>query len=340
MPDLPERPTVLNSKNISPSTIEYPSHRSPYQHLIDHFPDVLFRYKVQLPAGFDYINPAMIGMTGISPEDCIHDPSFFFDRVHPQDRPLLEDCLIKLKCIDPLVIRWLKKDGTLVWTELRSIPVIDPAGKIVAIEGIVRDLSHPPSPLQDVQSKNSIVPHLIALGKALEKPASLYELAEIIGTSVQQLCSADAGILLKLSPNHQALCLWADGIGDNRVKVTAQKVYLALKDNPVDPTHLWFIKDPEDESGQFCSMIVCPLVYEKKLLGGLACFQMHKRTIEDQELKSIEAFAAPGSHGTGERPARSPAAGNLPANCLSLDKNHEGQGRLYLRPLPPISRLG
>jgi signal transduction histidine kinase len=39
------------------------------------------------------------------------------------------------------MLRWIARDGSTVWTEHRTTPVLDDAGDLVAIEGIVRDVT-------------------------------------------------------------------------------------------------------------------------------------------------------------------------------------------------------
>ncbi len=42
-----------------------------------------------------------------------------------------------------LPLRWVRKDGTTIWTEQRNVPVYDEAGELVAIEGIAREIDDP-----------------------------------------------------------------------------------------------------------------------------------------------------------------------------------------------------
>jgi len=267
-------------------------HSNPFQHLVDHFPDILYRYRVLTPVGFEFINPVITEITGHQPEDFIKTPTLIFEQVHPEDRSLLEDCLSGMGSSGSIEIRWTGKDGEPVWTEHRSIQVIDVDGNLCAVEGIIRDITQMKQSRDgEVSSKFAIVAHLITLGKALNKPASLYELAEIIGIAVKHLCQAEAGILIKFTPNHQVQCLWSTGLEDSQVGTTAQQVYLALKERPTTRQDFVLVKDPQDETGHFQSMIICPLVHEHGLLGGLACFSLQPNAWSEQDLDPIEAFA-------------------------------------------------
>jgi len=101
--------------------------------------DLVYRYRVLPTPGFEYISPSATGMTGFTPEEHYADPYLGVNRVHPEDRHLLEGP--RRFSDEPLVLRWYRKDGTLVWTEQHNKPVYDGAGNVVAIEGIAWDIT-------------------------------------------------------------------------------------------------------------------------------------------------------------------------------------------------------
>lgn len=42
---------------------------------------------------------------------------------------------------DPLILRWIRKDGAVIWIEQCNVPIYDEAGNIIAIEGVARDIT-------------------------------------------------------------------------------------------------------------------------------------------------------------------------------------------------------
>ena len=42
---------------------------------------------------------------------------------------------------EPVVLRWIRKNGQIIWTEQRNVPIYDEAGNLAAIEGIARDIT-------------------------------------------------------------------------------------------------------------------------------------------------------------------------------------------------------
>ena len=105
----------------------------------DYARDLVYRVRVHPTQGFEYVSPSSTAITGYSPEEHYADPDLGFKRVHPEDRHLLENS--KRSPEAPLVLRWYRKDGGLIWTEQRNRPIYDKAGNVIAIEGIARDIT-------------------------------------------------------------------------------------------------------------------------------------------------------------------------------------------------------
>lgn len=113
-----------------------------FRRLAEHAPDVIFRYRVVRPCGFEYLSPAVTTLTGYRPDELYANPDLLFSLLHPEDRPTMQQLL----CLgrgagQPLVLRWIHQDGTTRWTEQRTVPVHKDNGNLIAIEGIVRDVT-------------------------------------------------------------------------------------------------------------------------------------------------------------------------------------------------------
>jgi PAS domain S-box-containing protein len=105
----------------------------------DNARDFIYRYRFRPTQGFEYVSPSSTAITGYSPEEHYADPNLDLRRVHPEDRHLLEGSTRSPE--KPLVLRWYRKDGALIWTEQRNKPIYDGAGNVIAIEGIARDVT-------------------------------------------------------------------------------------------------------------------------------------------------------------------------------------------------------
>ena len=120
-----------------------PQHEGRFLQLAENASDIIFRFRYKPTRAIEYVNPALTAITGYTPEEAYANPDLARVIVHPDDRPLVEAAA---KCQPGLMrasltFRLVRKDGAAVWVERRVFPVTDTAGEIVAIEGIVRDIT-------------------------------------------------------------------------------------------------------------------------------------------------------------------------------------------------------
>jgi len=94
-----------------------PSHRDDERFRLhaDNARDLVYRYRFHLKPGFEYMSLSSTAMTGYTTEEHYADPNLGLERVHPEDRNLLENAVRSSE--EPLVLRWYRKDGALIWTE-------------------------------------------------------------------------------------------------------------------------------------------------------------------------------------------------------------------------------
>jgi PAS domain S-box-containing protein len=105
--------------------------------LAEHAKDIIFRYRLAPEPGMEYLSPAVESVIGSGPEQFYADPELLFRLLEPQDRALLEQ---SWRSGQPgtLTVRWRTPGGT-VWTEQRAVAITDDAGRVLAVEGILRD---------------------------------------------------------------------------------------------------------------------------------------------------------------------------------------------------------
>ncbi len=111
-----------------------------FRRLAENAKDLIYRYRFTPERGFEYVSPSATPITGFTPEEHYADPDLGFKIVLAEDRPLLESATSG-NFDNPVVLRWRKKDGSIIWTEQINVPVYDQAGNLVAIEGIARDIT-------------------------------------------------------------------------------------------------------------------------------------------------------------------------------------------------------
>ncbi|MEM2891607.1 MAG: PAS domain S-box protein [Thermoplasmata archaeon] len=104
--------------------------------------DLVFRYRFKPNPGFEYVSPSATEITGYTPEEHYADPQLGLKIVHPDDRALLEAMLRPpFDTSKPIAIRWIRKDGKVIWTEMQLTPDLDPSGEVVALNGVSRDVT-------------------------------------------------------------------------------------------------------------------------------------------------------------------------------------------------------
>jgi two-component system, cell cycle sensor histidine kinase and response regulator CckA len=111
-----------------------------FRRLADNAQDIVYRYRLAPTRGFEYVSPASTAMTGFTPEDHYADPDLGWKLVHPDDRHLVEEAA-GASGQGPVTLRWIRKDGTEIWTEQRNTVIRDEHGTPVAVEGIARDVT-------------------------------------------------------------------------------------------------------------------------------------------------------------------------------------------------------
>ena len=112
--------------------------------LAERSPDVVVLTRMLPEPRLEYISPSIGNLVGYSAEELLHaeDRASVWAIIHPEDLQKSREYIANpLAAEQPLVVRWFHKDGSVVWTEQRFTPIFD-NGVLVAIEGVIRDVTH------------------------------------------------------------------------------------------------------------------------------------------------------------------------------------------------------
>jgi PAS domain S-box-containing protein len=112
-----------------------------FRRLAENAPVIIYRLRLDPGPAFEYMSPAALAVTGYAPEEFYADPELVLRITHPEDRERLARLLRGELTAQAVEIRSLRKDGTLVWKEHRANAVRDAAGRVVALEGLVVDVT-------------------------------------------------------------------------------------------------------------------------------------------------------------------------------------------------------
>lgn len=140
-----------------------------FRRLADNAPDVIYRFRLGANYGYEYISPATTRFFGYTPGEFYGDRDLGRKIIHPDDRRTLAN-IMRGRTPATVEMRWIRKDGTIVWTEQRNVPVFDANGKRIAIEGIARDITARKQAEQELRLLQTIA---LAVSEAEDMEAGL-----------------------------------------------------------------------------------------------------------------------------------------------------------------------
>lgn len=163
-----------------------------FRRLAENAQDLIYRYEFAPQRRFAYVSPAATAVTGYTPAEHYADPELGFKLVHPDDRPLLEAAgQGKNVPGQPLTLRWVRKDGQIIWTEQRNGPVFNEAGELIAIEGIVRDITARKQHERELEA-------IAAVSAALRMAHTRVEMLPVILDQLLALLEVEGVVLARL----------------------------------------------------------------------------------------------------------------------------------------------
>jgi PAS domain S-box-containing protein len=114
-----------------------------FRQLADRSPDALFRTRLHPEPRLEYISSSVEAISGYTADELVNgDRSTAWNVIHPEDREKARAFLSEPDNLPyPLVLRWIHKSGSVVWTEQHVTPVLDAEGQWVAYQGVIRDVT-------------------------------------------------------------------------------------------------------------------------------------------------------------------------------------------------------
>jgi len=216
--------------------------------------DMIYRYRVQPAFGMDYLSPAATAMTGHAPEEFSADPELPFRIIHPDDRAKAQLMRQDPEGFrEPVILRWVHADGRIVHIEHRNTPVYDGQGRLVAIEGIGRDVTEQVAiehRLRDSEAHMRRLAANLELAREQERANVSRELHDELGqtlTAVKIELARVARELLKQGIGHESLDRLQSIIGGvDLATETVRRLAAALRPPALD--HLGLVAAIELEA--------------------------------------------------------------------------------------------
>jgi two-component system, NarL family, response regulator LiaR len=110
--------------------------------IVEHTGEVAYRYRLWPTHGYEYVTESVTALLGYTPEELYADPWLPGRLVYPEDADLMRGVLEAPGGQElELRLRWVRRDGRVVHTELRCVLTRDSGGRPVSLDGVVRDVT-------------------------------------------------------------------------------------------------------------------------------------------------------------------------------------------------------
>lgn len=170
-----------------------------YRRLAENAPDLIYRYRLGPTRGFEYVSPSALAITGYAPEEFYTDPTLSLTVVHVEDRGVLANGPLP---DHPIEMRWVRKDGSVIWVEQRNTPVHDDKGQIIAIEGITRDVTARKQAELAEKEQRTLAEALRDTAAAINSTLDFAQVLDRILANVAQVAPHDAANIMMVKNDH------------------------------------------------------------------------------------------------------------------------------------------
>lgn len=275
-----------------------------FRRLAENAQDMIYRFRVEPSPGFDYVSPAATRLTGYTAEEFYADALLRIKLVHPGDKSLFESVAESPSMLTkPLVLRWVRKDGQIIYVEQRNVAVYDQDGKLTAFEGIARDVTERKLAEEALRESEEQfrrrATELQALYETSLRLSAELETSELLHLIVEQaveLVKADTGGLYIHVPQQNQLVL-SVALDSFREHAVAQlNPGQDLTGQVFEKRHSMLIKadsgwpeGPDTSASSRSTMLAVPLLGREGVLGVLDI--VSSRSLDEHDVKLAELFA-------------------------------------------------
>ncbi|MBN1661261.1 MAG: PAS domain S-box protein, partial [Anaerolineae bacterium] len=113
-----------------------------FRRLAENAPDIIYRWTVD--KGLEYVSPIVAAITGYSPEELLSNPMLALEIATENAPQVLDDyrrAITEGAAIPAPQFPYTRQDGTRAYADVRAAAVRDDDGRLIAFEGIMRDIT-------------------------------------------------------------------------------------------------------------------------------------------------------------------------------------------------------
>ncbi len=104
--------------------------------------DVVYRIRIGPSPSFEYVNPAVELVLGYTPQEFYDEPGLVVRVTHDDDIERVRELgTLGVGKVESVQLRMQRRDGTMIWTEHRVVPMRDADGIVTSLAGIARDVT-------------------------------------------------------------------------------------------------------------------------------------------------------------------------------------------------------
>lgn len=274
-----------------------------FRRLAENAPDIIYRLRSSPTVCLEYISPAVETVTGYSPDELIGGPRNWLRAIYPEDRRVFRDRFISPEpVIAPVEVRFIRKDGQIIWVEARNTTVRDDSGMIEVQEGIIRDVTERKRAEERIRLQLQRLHALRAIDSAITANLNLTQtLDELLGHVCTQLDMDAAAIMLYDAAEDILTCRAEKGFrksnGALQVKLAESPSAAAIES--LRPTVTLQSMLPNDgiqtaESWRaegFKACFSAPLVIKQNVSGVLEVYSRTQVEVDGEWLNFLETLA-------------------------------------------------
>lgn len=193
-----------------------------YRFITERSTDLIFVLRLKPEIGFEYVSPSSERITGYTPEDHYKDHMLGMKLVHPDDLHLLKSLQDGVINEEAITLRWIKKDGSTIWTESKNIPIYDVNGELVAIQGKAIDVTERKQSEQIIQTRLRL--------NEYAQTHSRNEIQQKLLDELELLTTSSIGFFHSVNDDQKSLTLqcWSTNTLENMCKAEGQGQHYGL----------------------------------------------------------------------------------------------------------------
>lgn len=194
-----------------------------YRFITERSTDLIFVFRLKPEMGFEYVSPSSERITGYTPEDHYNDPMLGMKLVHPDDLHLLKSLQDGVINEEAITLRWIKKDGSTIWTESKNIPIYDVNGELLAIQGKAIDVTERKQSEQIIQTRLRL--------NEYAQTHSRIEIQQKLLDELELLTNSSIGFFHSVNDDQKSLTLqcWSTNTLENMCKAEGQGQHYGLE---------------------------------------------------------------------------------------------------------------